>query len=294
LPASMGRFARSWDLTKASYGVVKQDKELLWMPVLAFFASVVSMMGIVGLGFAAGIFPQVTTDEGLRPAGMLLAFVYYVALAFIALFFNAAVVAAATERFNGGDPTVGSALRAAWAKKGKIFLWSLVVATVNVVLQMLREAANRANGAGGQILGQILISLGAAAWNLATAFMVPVLLFEDKGIGASVKSSVSIVKRHWGETIIANVGLGLAQFVVMLVVGVLGFFLANAAFAAGMVVGIIAVVAVVAALALVAAFFSVLTGVYRAALYRFATTNAPPPGFTGEQLGGAFLQKTAA
>jgi MFS family permease len=288
----MGRFARSWDLTKASYRVIKQDKELLWMPILAFLASAVAVMGIMGVGFAADIFPEVTTDEGLRPVAALLAFSYYLILAFIALFFNAAVVAGAMERFNGGDPTVSSALRAAWAKKGKIFLWAMVVATVNVLLQALREMANR-GGQAGQIVGHILISLGAAAWNLATAFMVPVLLFEDKGIGASVKSSVGIVKKHWGETIIANVGLGLAQFVVMLGVGILGFFLVTNAFALGMVAGIVALVAVVAVLGLVAAFFSVLTGVYRAALYRFATTNTAPPGFNAEQLGDAFVRKTA-
>lgn len=290
----MGRFARSWELTKASYAVLKQDKELLWMPVLAFAASVIAVMGVLGIGFAARIFPQVTTNEGLRPAALALAFTYYVALAFIALFFNAAVVAAATERFNGGDPTVRSALRAAWAKKGKIFLWSLVVATVNVLLQMLREAANRAGNQAGAIIGSLLVSLGASAFNLATAFMVPVLLFEDKGIGASVKSSVGIVRRHWGETVIANVGLGLVQFVAMLLVGILGFFLVGTAFQASLLLGIVALVAVVAALALIAAFFSVLSGVYRAALYRFATTNAPPPGFDAQQLGGAFTPKAAS
>lgn len=288
----MGRFARSWELTKASYGVVKQDKELLWMPVIAFLASVVAMMGVLGIGFAAGIFPQVTTDEALRPAGIALAFVYYTVLAFIALFFNAAVVSAATVRFNGGDPTVKSALAAAWAKKGKIFLWSLVVATVNVILQGLREAANRAGGNAGQMVSHIMISLGAAAWNLATAFMVPVLLFEDKGIGASMKSSVGIVRRHWGETIIANVGLGLAQMVVMIPLILLGVFLSAAAFGTSALLGIVVVVAFVAAVALVAAFFSVLNGVYRAALYRFATTNNVPPGFETQQLAGAFVQKT--
>lgn len=284
----MGRFSHSWDLTKTSYRVLMQDKELLWMPVLATLASIAAILAVAGIGVAGGLFPEVTTNSGLRPVGALLAFTMYVLLAFVSLFFNAAVVAGATERMKGGNPTVGSALRAAAGKAGKLFLWAIVVATVNVILQALREVVSRDRSMVSRILSEILISIGASLWNLATAFMVPVLLFEDKGIGQSLKSSVSVVKRHWGETVIANVGLGLAQFVVMLAIGLAAFLFIYLSAGVSMVLTLGVIVVAVLALALVAAFFSVLGGVYRAALYRFATTNQAPAGFSAQQLGGAF------
>src|SRR6185503_19916712 len=114
----MGRFARSWDLFKTSLSVVRQDKELLWMPVLSGLASLVSIAAVLGVGLGSGIWPHTTNADGTANVpGLLLAALLYVILAFVALFFNAAVVAGATERLNGGDPTVCSALRAAWAKK---------------------------------------------------------------------------------------------------------------------------------------------------------------------------------
>jgi hypothetical protein len=281
----MGRFGRSWELFKTSLSVVKADKELLWMPVLSALASIVTVMAIAGVGFVAAGWPETTAADGsVNIPGLLVAFALYIALAFIGLFFNAAVVASATERLKGNDPTLGSALSAAWAKAGKIFLWSIVVATVNVILQALRERG------GG--LGRALSAVGGIAWNLATFFMVPILLFEDEGIPASVKRSASTFKKTWGETVIGQGGLGIVGFVVLLatvlVTSVLTFGLMAVLGTAGAVSGlVISVVAILGVLAL----FAVLNGVYKAALYRYATTGQVGAGFQAEQLGGAFAAK---
>lgn len=283
----MGRFARSWDLFKTSLTVVRQDKELLWMPVLSALASLVAVLAVAGVGFGSGIWPQTTNADGTTNyAGAGLAFVLYILLAFVTLFFNAAVVAGATERLNGGDPTMGSALGAAWKKAGRLFLWSLVVATVNVILQAIRERSGA--------LGRILASVGGMAWNLATFFMVPILLFESDGVGSSVKRSASLFRKNWGEAVIGAGGLGLAGMVftfVAVLVGLLAVFLLAPLGVTGAIVGFaILVLGVIA----VAALFSVLEGVYKAALYRYATSGVAAGGFRAEQLGGAFAPKGQA
>jgi hypothetical protein len=280
----MGRFARSWDLLKTSLKVVKQDKELLWMPVLAAMASILAIAAVSGIGLGTGIWPQTQTPDGATNyAGIALAFVGYILLAFVGLYFNAAVVAGATQRLEGGDPTIGSSLAAASRKAGKLFLWSIVVATVNVLLQMIRERSN--------IVGQMLASIAGTAWNLATYFMVPVLLFDDQPMGASVKRSGGLFKKTWGETVLGQGGLGLAGLVLglgALLVGVLAIFLLSPLGIGGLAAGIaILVVGIV----IVAALMSVLGGVYKAALYRYATKQQVAPGFTAEQLGGAFVQR---
>lgn len=280
----MGRFARSWDLFKTSLKVVRQDKELLWMPVLSGLASIVSVAAVAGIGFTSGIWPETQMADGsTNIPGIALAFVLYILLAFVALFFNAAVVAGANERLGGGDPTLGSCLRAASRKAGKLFLWSIVVATVNVILQAIRERSGT--------LGRIMASFAGVAWNLATFFMIPVLMFESEGIGSSVKRSGNLFKQTWGETVIGQGGLGLAGGIVMILTLVIGF-LALALLSTLGVVGVIVGVAVlVLALVAMAALFSVLEGVYKTAVYRYATTQQVAPGFTQGQLGGAFAPK---
>lgn len=277
----MGRFARSWDLFKTSLKVVKQDKELLWMPVLGGLASLVAIAGITGVGFASGVWPETQApDGGANVPGILLAFALYIVLAFIALFFNAAVVAGASERLAGGDPTVGSALRAAARKAGKLFLWSIVVATVNVLLQMVRER----NGA----VGQVLAGLAGTAWNLATYFMVPILVFESQGLGGSLRRSGGLFKQTWGETVIGQGGLGLAGLAIGIVaalVGVVALMLLAPLGVAGLVLGVAILALAVVGTALL---MSVLEGVYKAALYRYAMTHQVAPGFEEGQLAHAW------
>lgn len=280
----MGRFARSWGLFKTSLKVVRQDKELLWMPVLSALASLVTIAAVAGVGFTSGVWPETQAADGTTNyAGIALAFVLYVLLAFVALFFNAAVVAGANERLAGGDPTVGSALRAASRKAGKLLAWSVVVATVNVILQAIRERSGT--------LGHVLSGIAGIAWNLATYFMVPILLFDDKAIGASLKRSGGLFKQTWGETVIGQGGLGLAGFVLGLgavLVGLLALFLLSPLGTIGLVMG---VAILVLGVILTAALMSVLEGVYKAALYRYATTHQVAPGFDEAQLGGAFVAR---
>jgi len=280
----MGRFARSWDLFKTSLRVVRQDKELLWMPVLSALASLVAVAAVAGIGFGSGVWPQTRLADGsANVPGIALAFVLYVVLAFVSLFFGAAVVAGAAERLRGGDPTVGSSLRAAAAKAGRLFVWAIAVATVNLVLQATRERSGA--------VGRAAASLAGLAWNLATFFMVPVLLFEHEGMGASVKRSAGLFKQTWGETVLAQGGLGLASFALTLAVLAVGLLLLFVLGSLGAVGVAIAVAAIILGVVLVAALSSVLNGVYKAALYRYATTGQVGGGFTPEQLGGAFVPK---
>jgi hypothetical protein len=281
----MGRFANSWDLTKASLRVVSQDKELLVLPILSFLASVVAFLAVVGVGFGTGILPHVTMPNG-QPSvpGIVLAFAMYLALAFVQVFFGAAVVAGASERLAGGDPTLASSLKAAARKAGRLFVWSIFVAIVNVILQALRER-------GGQ-MGRIAAGLGNMAWSLATYFMIPVLMFEDAPVMPSVGRSGALFKKTWGETAIGTGGVGLVFGILMLILVLLGLFLAKGLYASGGLLAALPVLAVVLfGVLLLATLQSVLGGVYKAALYRFATTGQAGAGFAPEQLRAAFVPK---
>lgn len=277
----MGRLARSWQMVKLSFRVVQQDKELLWLPVLSFLATVVAVAGIAGIGFAAGVFPEIQADDGgVDPVGVALGLASYLALAIVQVFFHAAVVHAANERLAGGDPTVGSALRGAGARFGRLFLWALVVATVNVILQAMRE---RSRG-----LGQMAASFAGVAWNLATYFVVPLLMFEERGVGGSLKHSGRLFKKTWGEAVAGEMGMGLLGMLAGVLVVVLGLVLTfglSALGTAGLIAGI---VITVLAVVVVSVMFTVAAAVYKTALYRYATTGHAGGPFQDSQLAHAF------
>lgn len=281
----MGRLANSWAITKTSLRVVSHDKELLVLPILSFAASIVAFLAVIGVGFGAGILPNVMDESGSPSLpGIVLAFLMYLSLAFVQVFFGAAVVAGATERLAGGNPTLGSSLRAAWRRAGRLLVWSVFVAIVNIILQALRER-------GGQA-GRLVAGLGNMAWSLATYFMIPILLFEDAPVLKSVGRSGSLFKKTWGETVVGTGGVGLVFGILMMAVVFLAMMTWQPLAAAG---GWTAALPVFAIFLLVLIFLftlqAVLSGVYKAALYRYATTGQHVSGFEPQQLQAAFVPK---
>jgi hypothetical protein len=126
----------------------------------------------------------------------------------IGIFFNAAVVGAATIRLQGGDPTMRDGLRLASSRLGKIAGWAAISATVGLILRSLEERAG--------FIGDLIIGLIGVVWGAITFFVVPVLLYEPVGPVEGIKRSAAIFKRRWGEQFTGNVAIGLAMFLIAL------------------------------------------------------------------------------
>jgi hypothetical protein len=280
-----GRFSRSLELAKASFAVVRADKELMLLPVMSVFALLlilaslavpVAMLG----GFGAG------ATQGDNPASIAGALAFYVATYFVALFFNAALVGAAMIRMDGGNPTLGDGFRIAWAHKGRILGYALIAATVGLVLRMIEERVGW--------VGALVVKLVGAAWAVATFLVVPVLVTRDVGPLAAVKESAELLRETWGENLIGNFGLGLVFAAVYLAwfftCAVVLYLVAQTG--AVVLMGAVVLVGIVALLA-ISALQATMQGVYAAALYRHAThPGSGVPGFTPELMQNAFRAKT--
>jgi hypothetical protein len=266
------RFSRSLELTKQSYRVLMQDKELLLLPVFSALAILLVVGSFVVGALAVNGFEA---PEG-EVSSALFGLAFYVSSYTIAFFFQAALIAGALERMRGGDPTLGSALGAALRRAGPILLWGVVAGTVGLLIKSIQERGN--------LLTKIVMALVGSAWSLATWFMVPVLVLEERPLGESFQRSVKLFKQTWGETFVGNIGLGAAQFLVALLVVVLCAPIFLVSEIAAIVVGAVMLVAS-------GVFFSALGGVYTASLYRFATSDEVPAGFDRALLAGAFRPK---
>jgi hypothetical protein len=284
--AMAGRFSRSLELAKASWSVVRADKELLLLPVL----SVISLMVIVGslvVPFAAlgGFRPGAgTVDPSTGSA--LVALVFYVVAYFITLFFNTALVGAAMIRMDGGNPSLGDGLRIAWERKGRIFGYACIAATVGLLLRSLEEKVGW--------VGRLVVKLIGVGWALATFLVVPVLVTRDLGPVQAVKESADLLKRSWGENLIGNVGLGLVFALAYVGLGILAVAALMLSVQSGRPLLITAVILFsVVTFLVVSALHATLQGVYSAALYRYATDHAAPlPGLGPELLESAFAPKS--
>lgn len=273
------KFSRSWGLVKASASVLRADKELMLFPILSSLATL-----LVLATFALPIFALKLFADGFNAFGAVIGFVFYFCQYSVIIFFNSALVAAATIRLEGGDPTFSDGIRAAKARLPAILGYAAIAATVGVLLQSLK---NRDNNIIVRLIGSGL----GMAWTLATFLVVPVLVNRNVGPIDALKESVALLKKTWGENAIGNVGIGAAFGLIttlVILVGAGATFLAWQA-SVGLAIGV-AVVFVIGVLVL-GVTQAALSGIYSAALYRYAVSHETPAEFLGLSLDTAFAPK---
>jgi Family of unknown function (DUF6159) len=272
----MGSIRRGFRLAGVSWRVVRQDKQLLWLPVFSFvcLAVVAVVFGIAAIGI--GLPKQ---SESVSPLLYALGFCFYAVAAFVAIFFNAAVIGTAMKRLRGEPATIRDGLLLARRHLGKIFAWAVLTATVGMVLRVFEQKAG--------FLGRLVLGAIGLAWNIITFFVVPVLLFENFGVSGSLRRSAQLFKDRWGEQLTGNATIGLVLFLAgfaVAAVTALVWFLAPVL--AGVAVGV-----AIVAIGVIAAFGTVLSGVFNAALYRYATTGEASGGFTDDDLNQSFRKR---
>jgi hypothetical protein len=173
-------FSRSWEITKLSFKVIKEDKELLIYPILSSIFSLIysiAMMIPIGLySWYQNNFENIADQLGILE--YVLMFVLYFGLSFLATFFNVCTVYTAKTRFEGGNATLGSSFKFAFSKLFRIIQWSLLSATVGLLLYILEQIAQNLEGLG-QFLVSFLRSILSMAWNIVSLFVVPALVYYD-------------------------------------------------------------------------------------------------------------------
>ena len=273
------KFSRSWGLVKASASVLRADKELMLFPILSSLATLLVMAT-----FALPVFALKLFDNGFNIVGAVLGFSFYFCQYSVIVFFNSALVAAATIRLEGGDPSFSDGIRAAKARLPAILGYAAIAATVGVLLQSLK---NRDNNIIVRMIGSGL----GMAWTLATFLVVPVLVNREIGPVDALKESVALLKKTWGENAIGNVGIGAAFGLITTLVVLVGIAASFFAWQASMGLGIAVAATFLVGVLVLGVTQSALSGIYSAALYRYAVSHEAPSEFRGMALESAFAPK---
>jgi hypothetical protein len=257
-------------LLRASLQLFRQDREMIWLPVMA------TVTGLVA--FALVALPLVLALGHTRWV-LLVALAGGSVLATAAtVIFNVALVFAARDRIEGRTPTIARSMSLAWQRRGVIFRWALLAAVVGTAIRALENRL----GLAGRLIG----IAGGLAWAVATYLVVPVLAFEDAGPLEAVARSSSILKARFGT--IARGGLRFGLLFVGLSLAALAVGLVGVVLVVRQVdlVGIPLIVVGVAAVIGVSMYASAAGMYLRTILYRFATNQTVPD--LGVDVGGAF------
>jgi len=268
----MGRMRRGWQLTKKSWGLLRENRDLLRFPLYGAAATIVCAVIVVGPGLYL-------IDDGDVLLGGPLAVIGFYLLALIGFYFSVGLAATADMIFHGRQATVSDGLAVSRSRFSQIAGWAAVSTVVGLVLSALENQ--------GGIFGQVFSRVLAVGWTLITFLAAPVVALEGTGPFETLKRSGSLFKSRFGEQVTGNIAIGGAVFLfgilpsmLLIAAGVLVWATASFAGALLVVLGVIG-------FAISALISSALSGIFGVALYRYALDGEAVGGFTSEELESA-------
>jgi hypothetical protein len=189
----------------------------------------------------------------------------------------------------GKPDTWRDGLRLAWARRGAIFSWALLFASVGLLLNWLESKLSSLPFLGA-LVSRLALRLCGAAWSLVTFLIVPVIVFEEHpSVWARLRRSVELFKRTWGEQILGRAGAGAALGLLFLAVLVplWAVVIAMGVTCSTSALGVVIVIALLVSLVLgfsLALVSAALNGIYTGVLYSYAVTGMLPQEFSPDLL----------
>ena len=250
---------------------MKADPELILYVLFSTIMSILSFGAVLtltgGLGFVIG------NDEGFEGGVALGTFLSYFIVSIIVVFWNAAIVASAYERLTTGrNPSFSYGIKQAMKCLPQIFAWGLISGTVGVIVHFFESMATSDN-ITLKLLGSIISSLIQFAWWMTTFFVIPIIVLEKNGVFESMKESPELFQKTWGENIVASMGTGIINFLVILLIIIICLpllLLGEIGLALGFII-------IVAGITLSSLFFTACDAVNRASMYYYAKTGEEVP-----------------
>jgi len=277
----MGKIAVTLSLMKSSWQILKKDKELLLLPVLSgiFCLSFMTIFVVQGLehGWLTSFAKNAAAEQKNTVYGVM--FLFYYVNYLIIVFFNAAIVACAVIRMDGGNPTLGDGLQAAINRFPHIAGWALIAATVGFLLGMVESGSNRGRGFIARIFG--------FAWSLISFFVIPLIVIEKTNPLFAMDFSMGMMRRTWGEQVIGNFSFGLLFSLLSLPVIPIALLAYKAG---GSLISLPTILFIAIYLIILSIFQSALKAIFNAVMYVFARDGEVPHEFSSEQLREAMRQ----
>jgi hypothetical protein len=276
---AVGKFSNSYALVKESFKVLMQQKSLLWFPVLSVVFTILFFISFLIMLFIFNVL-----EGSSDMIYYIIIFCFYLLSYFIVIFFNTGLITCASMKLNNQETKFSDGLKNSFKNIGKIFIWSLISATVGLILNMISNKS--------KIVGKVVISIIGMLWTFLTFFVIPVMIFENKNVFKSISESSNLFKRTWGENVITDFSLGFF----FMILGLLGlipfFFLIFLSFYLGSdILLIISFVLLILYWVSLGIISSSLRGIFVVTLYNYAKTGNVSSNFNQEIIQNAFKQE---
>ncbi len=279
------RISRGWSLAMTALEILKSDTKLLVFPLLSGISCL-----LVSASFAVPLFlsqnVQAIFNEGASANQALNNGVYYAILFafyfcnyFVIVFFNSALIGCVMMRFRGEEPTLGDGFSIAMSRLPMILAWVAGQRhgrndSAHHRRPIRKSRPDRLQHFGSGLERDDLLRHAGARHGKHRP---------DR----SRETLCVVLKKTWGEAMVANFGTGLVIllfYVLAAIPGVVGVLLGGTMLWIGVAMSVLLFLAV-------ALISSATDTIIIAALYQYATQDEAPKQFDTQTLRGAFAAK---
>jgi len=275
----MSRIKRGWNLSKKSWGLLNEHRQLIRFPLYGGIATFLLALVFIGPGL------YLLDKDALAGAIPLIVLGIY-ALSVVGFYFSVGLAACADLIFRGQPATVSDGLAVSRSRFSQICGWAAISTAISVVMGTLENQG----GLGGQIAARLV----GTAWSLVTFLAVPVIAIEGTGPIQTLKRSASMFKQRWGQQIAGNIVIGGVVFLLGVLPAAILVGLGILVWPSASFVGALLVVVGTLGFAIAMLINGALRGIFGVALYRYALDGEAVGGFTAEELESAVKRKKGA
>ena len=215
---------KGFSFIKESFSLIMKDSDVIKPSFYSIFAGIFFTILSVIIMFLL--------QSGLGSGNFFYIFAFFILLGnyFISYFFTGMTAFLVYDYFKDGDATMSEAWAATKKNTLTLFYLAIISAVVNIILGILRGRTRKDRSVGGGLSGMI-IGFIEKAWTVATYFMIPAIVIEDRDLKSAVERASSIIKNNFlpigvGEIAVGIVTAFLSAFGVAIAI-VIGMSLIN-------------------------------------------------------------------
>ncbi len=236
---------KGFSFIKESFILITKDADVIKPSFYSIFVGAFFTIFSVIILF----FLQSSLQLGM--AFYILAFLVLLVDYYISYFFTGMTAFLVYDYFKDGDATMSEAWAATKKNALTIFYLAIISAIVNIIIGVLRGRASRDRSVAGGFSGMILDFI-EKAWTVATYFIIPAIVIEDRGLTSAVERATNIIKRNLlpigvGEIAVSLV-TGILSVIGLIIAIVIGIALFN--FAGAVIAILVAAILIVVVIAL--------------------------------------------
>jgi len=258
---------RGFSFIKESFRLITKDRDLIKPSIYSIF---------FGIFFTVITGIAIYLSRMAMPQELVYILVFLVLLGeyYISYFFTGMTAFLVYDYFKDGDATMSEAWAAAKKNAVTLFYLSIISAIVKVVTGVLRGKSGRERGAAGG-LADMVIGFIERVWTVATYFIIPAIVIEDRDLKGAVGRATDIMQRHLLPIGVGEIAVGLVTGLLTLIgfiaAIVFGYLIFGAMSGANAVAGaLIAIVVAAVIIVLVIALSMYVTTAYHTCLFLWA------------------------